>query len=251
MSETQEAVISSLSVAHKRAEVEARERETAMNPWGNSNWRQLRRNTAILLKFLSFYSKKQKKEVQESIEVAIPSVAKMTEKQWLTPVDLREAERTLLRKHQAVFLVEDRRATLPNLQLFKDPLGLWRCHGRLDRAPLPEETKNPILVLPHSQTARLLIKAIHETLLHASENQTLAGLRSRFWVPTGRREVRRLLQACVPCRKKTALSYPLLPTIGVPCIVCCGRILINGALFCLQAPAKIIHFYRRARHHFD
>ena len=63
--------------------------------------------------------------------------------------------------------------------------GVLRCFGRLEHSDLAVEVQNPI-ILPkdHAYTTKT-IEDCHERVLHGGVRETLAELRSKFWVPKG------------------------------------------------------------------
>ena len=88
------------------------------------------------------------------------------------------------------------------LGLFTDGDGVWRCGGRMSKSSLPPSAQNPIL----------LDKDHHLTgVLHNGVRETLAELRSMYWVIWGRQVVKKLLRNCVICRR-----YEGVPCQGIP-----------------------------------
>ena len=74
--------------------------------------------------------------------------------------------------------------------------------GRLERAPVDDEMKHPV-ILPHKHhVTDLIIKEYHEKVGHMGQESVLASLRSKYWVVKGRSAVRRVLSKCLDCQKK-------------------------------------------------
>ena len=67
-----------------------------------------------------------------------------------------------------------------NLRVFEDEQGILRCGGRLESAPLPFETKHPILLSRESEFTRLLIRNAHEIVKHNGVRETLSQLRTQY-----------------------------------------------------------------------
>ena len=123
---------------------------------------------------------------------------KIAEKEQLTlsAVELKEAERCWIRsvqgsfffKEMAFLLSKDHRSTPPTyvtqFGLFLDE-GLIKCKGRLNNAPLPVNSRNPILLPAKHEFTRLLIKQSHESVKHNGIRDTLTTLRERYWVLCG------------------------------------------------------------------
>ena len=94
-----------------------------------------------------------------------------------------------------------------SLGVYADGDELRRCRGRLNYAPVPEESKFPILLLRDSYVTELIVRNCHHQVLHSGVNDTLNELRSRFWITRGRQFVKKVLHKCVVCRKVLGPSY--------------------------------------------
>lgn len=104
--------------------------------------------------------------------------------------------------------------------LYTDENGVWRCRGRMSNADMPFSARNPILLdRDHGLTALLIIGA-HHRVLHNGVAETLAELRSKYWIVRGRQLVKRQIGRCVTCKKLEGLPYkgiapPPLPDFRV------------------------------------
>lgn len=79
---------------------------------------------------------------------------------------------------------------------------LLRVGGRLQHSDLPEVTKHAI-ILPHEHAVvEKVIRSVHKELLHAGPEGTLSVLRQETWLTKGRREVKRILEKCLVCRRQ-------------------------------------------------
>ena len=101
---------------------------------------------------------------------------------------------------------------LSDLSPFMDDEGLLRVGGRLSRAPVPEQTRHPIILSRGDDVTRLIIYDVHRRMLHAGVDHTLSALRSQYWMPKARATVRRELHACAFCRNRRA--KPLQPKMA-------------------------------------
>jgi len=99
------------------------------------------------------------------------------------------------------------------LGLELDKYGILRCHGRFLNAELSEDTKYPKLIPRHEYFTRLVIREVHERLIHAGISHTLASLRQEYWLPKGRIEVRACVHHCLVCRRHEgpAFALPRMP----------------------------------------
>ena len=138
----------------------------------------------------------------------------------LTTTELQEAEMTAINYTQRIRLpdvtktVEENGSTTSkncktNLPpaLLKLAIGKFastlRVIGRLSNAPVPQDIKNPIL-LPPSHICDLIIRDCHIKNMHSSVNHTWAQLRERFWMINATPAIKRIIFACVTCRKVLA-----------------------------------------------
>lgn len=76
-----------------------------------------------------------------------------------------------------------------NVKLVSD--GIMRCDTRLKYAKyLPFSTKFPILLPRRHRVTRLIVKYYHELRNNYGTNQTLAALSTKYWLISGREEIR-------------------------------------------------------------
>ena len=109
-----------------------------------------------------------------------------------------------LKKHSAV----PRCSRVLRLSPFLDERGLLRVGGRLDEAPLPEDTIHPMLLPTIHPFTRLVIKDAHERCLHSHIHRTLYEVQARFWIIRGCRAVHEV-RKCMNCKRR--LAKPMQP----------------------------------------
>ena len=103
---------------------------------------------------------------------------------------------------------------------YLDDSHLIRCRGRINNANIAFTQKNPILLPAKHRFVDLLIKNFHERVKHNGVNDTLVALRENYWIICGRQAVKRIVRACVICKKFEGSPYstpvsPDLPTCRV------------------------------------
>ena len=81
-----------------------------------------------------------------------------------------------------------------------DQSGVLVCKGRLENADLDIGSKYPIIIPKDHRFTDLVIEDCHKRVFHNKLRSTLAELRSRFWVPRGRQQVKRVLNRCLTCK---------------------------------------------------
>ena len=88
-------------------------------------------------------------------------------------------------------------------------VGIMRCKGRLMKSDLPYDTKCPALI-PPSHLTSLIIRGCHERVVHNGVTETLAELRTRYWLARGRHIVKTEISSCNKCWRLEGLHPPRL-----------------------------------------
>ena len=78
------------------------------------------------------------------------------------------------------------------------------------------DAKEPTLISKKSQFITLLVWSVHERQLHEGVRGTVIALRKRFWLPSARGEVTRILRRCVRCRYYVGVPFKLPPSPASP-----------------------------------
>ena len=74
-------------------------------------------------------------------------------------------------------------------------------------APLPYETRFPILIPRDREIAKLLVLEAHQIVKHDGVKATLAQLRSQYWIVRGRQYVGKIIARCSTCARFKGRSY--------------------------------------------
>ena len=85
---------------------------------------------------------------------------------------------------------------------------------------MPYETRFPILIPRDRETAKLLVLDAHQIVKHDGVKETLAQLRSQYWIVRGRQYVRKIIARCSTCARFEGRNYepprpPPLPKFRV------------------------------------
>ena len=85
----------------------------------------------------------------------------------------------------------------------------------MGNSDLPYHTKHPILLPRNHRFTLLVVRRAHERVLHSGVKDTLAEVRSHYWIPQGRSFIRGYIKHCVICRRYSAMHYrpPQLPPL--------------------------------------
>ena len=86
-----------------------------------------------------------------------------------------------------------------SLRLIVDESGIYRCGGRLKHAPLPYNSRCPVLLPAEHHVTQLIIKSCHDKVMHNGVLDTLTELRQKYYVCKGRQVVKKLINKCVLC----------------------------------------------------
>ena len=79
--------------------------------------------------------------------------------------------------------------------------GALRFGGRLRKSTNELEVKHPIIMPPDSHVTRLLIEEYHRNVGHSGASHTWTSLRQRFWIVKRPGTVRKVLGACLFCKR--------------------------------------------------
>ena len=80
---------------------------------------------------------------------------------------------------------------------------------------LPYRTKKPILLNRNHELTRLIVLDAHERIKHSGERHTLTEVQNQYWMPRGKRLIKKILNKCDTCRKLNShpYNYPVSPDL--------------------------------------
>ena len=118
-----------------------------------------------------------------------------------------------IREFFMVFCSKIKRSSRPPLGYYKNQV--WRCGGRIENASVSFSAKHPVILPRQHHFIQLVILDAHMRVSHNGVKETLAEIRSRFWIVRGRQLVRQILHQCTICRKYEGRSFsaPLPPQL--------------------------------------
>uniref|UniRef100_A0A7I4YZ85 Integrase_H2C2 domain-containing protein n=1 Tax=Haemonchus contortus TaxID=6289 RepID=A0A7I4YZ85_HAECO len=85
----------------------------------------------------------------------------------------------------------------------------------MGNSALNSDTKDPILIMPNTALAQLIIQEAHG-LYHKGIEHTIATVRERYWIPKLRQQVRKHVSHCIKCRRFNALPYQYPDSTDLP-----------------------------------
>ena len=180
-----------------------------------SSWYKLKKAVAWLMRARSAIRAKAKNKTRscatdftgqltvDELEAAVKVIIRSTQKQVYGEEMAALGEEHLRNDEKAKGRHLKKPSPLRNLDpVLKD--GLLRVGGRLRASTLEHGRKHPLILPGNSHVARLIIEDTHRQAGHQGREHVLAALRERFWVTKGNTAVRRVLRACVRCRRLQA-----------------------------------------------
>ncbi|UYV74135.1 hypothetical protein LAZ67_11002219, partial [Cordylochernes scorpioides] len=94
-----------------------------------------------------------------------------------------------------------RKSKLISLNIFIDSQGILRVGGRLRHSDLDIDQKHPMLIPRDHFVTKLIVLHYHLNNLHSGTQLTLSLIRNKFWIPSGRNLIKRVLNQCLVCLK--------------------------------------------------
>ncbi|UYV72052.1 hypothetical protein LAZ67_9001679 [Cordylochernes scorpioides] len=94
-----------------------------------------------------------------------------------------------------------RKSRLISLNIFIDSQGILRVGGRLRHSDLDIDQKHPMLIPKDHLVTKLIVMHYHINNLHSGTQLTLYLIRNKFWIPSGRNLIKRVLNQCLVCLK--------------------------------------------------
>ena len=184
-----------------------------------SSWDRLKRIVAWCLRY--------KTKLREAVEKKRSGKSIENETRGhIVPVgvsEIKTAEREILKHVQEQCLKQERKRLSINDKtscskkskelkrsstiLKLDPVmreGLLRVGGRLDRAPIDQNAKHPVILPKDHPIVTLIVNHYHRLSGHSGLEYTLSLIRQRFWIINGRQTVRIIINRCISCRKRQA-----------------------------------------------
>ena len=176
--------------------------DTAIECKAFSCLQRLLRVTALVFKFIKLLKAKHR-GANETSEVTSAGMEE-AELCWI-----REVQRSLKDNKNI-------KSWKQQWNLFEDERGVVRCQGRLGNADLMDSAKYPILLDSNHHFTTLAVWSCPRRVMHVGVKETLAELRSTFWIVRGRYFVRKLLFGCTVCKKFQGKPYKTQPPPPLP-----------------------------------
>eukprot|EP00112_Aurelia_sp_Birch-Aquarium-sp1_P020281 Seg5190.1 transcript_id=Seg5190.1/GoldUCD/mRNA.D3Y31 product="hypothetical protein" protein_id=Seg5190.1/GoldUCD/D3Y31 len=134
----------------------------------------------------------------------------------LSTAETSSAEKLMISQVQSTFNKSKLIDIDNNLGAFLDEDMIIRCRGRLQNSSLEYDAKFPILMPRDHYVTTLLIRRCHKNVMHNGTKETLAELRSRFWVTKRRQVVKKVTGKCELCKRIQGQSYEVPKASQLP-----------------------------------
>ena len=139
----------------------------------------------------------------------------------LTASEICKAERTwILSVQQEMKSEEGFERKYNQFSMFKDEHDIIRCRSRLKNAEVDEGAKTPIVLKHDHWISKLIIRDCHERVYHNGVSETVALVKTKYFIPRCRQIAKGLIRSCFVCRWIDSKPYnwrtdPPLPDIRV------------------------------------
>ena len=108
-----------------------------------------------------------------------------------------------IQENQAKLENSDNFNNLKNsLRLQKDSNDIYRSSSRISNAKsLSYDAKNLIILCRNHRLTEMIVCDAHNRIKHLGERQTLAEIRSCYWIPRGKSFVKKVMHRCITCKR--------------------------------------------------
>ena len=128
-----------------------------------------------------------------------------------TAEEINAARLLWIKENQKYLLnIENFKQMAIQLNIVKDDGGILRDEGRMKNAPLPFDTKAPVVSCKEHHLCKLIVDYCHLKVYHCGIKQTIVEIRSRYYISKIRQYVKKQLNGCIVCNKLHCrpLHYP-------------------------------------------
>ena len=168
-----------------------------------SSWTRFRRVLAWICRFVQNCKRKAEGRILSSLTAAEISNAGL--------IAVRKSQRDSFGLDFEALKANKRlpvKSRLSALRPYIDEAECLRVGGRLCKAPVPEETRHPLILDPKHEITRLIVMHHHLRLYCTSNKHVLNELRQKYWILKGLATVQKISSSCPSCRRQRAKPEP-------------------------------------------
>ncbi|EPB78207.1 integrase core domain protein [Ancylostoma ceylanicum] len=174
-----------------------------------NSYLKLVRSTAYVLKFVSALFRKIRHR-PSSLNLSHSTPTKL-----IDAVEFTNAETLLITEQYRESVQQLQKLPLHRFNAHRSADGLLRCPNRLEHDETSTISAAPILLVPAHPLTNIVVMHHHLENLHSGAHATIASLRRRFFIPSIRSTVVKILRDCLVCKKANCLPYryPDMPSL--------------------------------------
>ncbi|XP_045033930.1 uncharacterized protein LOC123475385 [Daphnia magna] len=147
------------------------------------------------------------------MDVYKPTVGELTNEEMLTALTL------CIKRAQELAFADEIYALKNNLELplksnlrafrpFLDEVGQLRVGGQILHASVDYSTKYPILLPADQLVTHRILWQHHTQNLHIKSERLLTDLRTHYWIISGRKEIKLVVNECWLCKRRSSKPIP-------------------------------------------
>ena len=118
--------------------------------------------------------------------------------------EIRKAELDVIKEVQTKHY--PKKPDMGKIEVYQSEDQLWHLRTRLTNLRSLECFQSPILLPNSDPIVHQLIEYVHRSNCHGGTQIVLGALRERFWIPSGRKTVGRIIRKCTVCRRQAGKS---------------------------------------------
>ncbi|KAL6722921.1 hypothetical protein Aduo_017989 [Ancylostoma duodenale] len=170
---------------------------------------KLVRSTVYVLKFVSaLFRKIHHRPTSLRLSLSLPT-------KFINAVEFMFAEALVITEHYRESVHQLGELPLARFNAHRSADGLIHCPNRLEYAETSPISAAPILLVPGHPLTTTIVMHHHLENFHSGVHATIASLRTRFFIPSVRSTVAKILRGCIVCKKANCLPYryPDMPSL--------------------------------------
>ncbi|KIH53908.1 integrase core domain protein [Ancylostoma duodenale] len=170
---------------------------------------KLVRSTAYVLKFIgALFLKIRHRPTSLNLSHSLPT-------KLINAVEFTIAETLLITEQYRESVHQLEKLPLHRFNAHRSADGLLRCPNRLEHSETSTISAAPVLLVPAHPFTTSVVMHHHLENFHSGVHATIASLRRRFYIPSIRSTVVKILRDCIVCKKANCLPYryPDMPSL--------------------------------------
>ncbi|CAI5456574.1 unnamed protein product [Caenorhabditis angaria] len=199
-------------IAHLNTVYEVTSDEQLFKCERSSSLAKCKRIAAYVLRFI-WKSSKNLPETRTRLKNNIIEFGSISDGGEITAEEMKSAEQLLIKQHQKL-ISGSKMMKLKDLNLEVNEQGIIVCKGRFQQSESSDAAKFPVLIAEKSELAKRIIREAHGKW-HSSIGHTMANVRTKYWIPKLRQQVKHQMAQCVKCQRFNGqpMKYPNMASL--------------------------------------